>query len=574
MKLILKQYLASLKERDELDAVLPDLLSQMGLNVFISPTRGFKEYGVDIAAVGKVDGDIEKVYLFSVKSGNLTRSTWSGNTDQALRPSIDEIFDAFIPARMPPEHKDKPIVICLCFGGDISSGIRQEVSGYTDRHSHGLISFQEWNGDKLADLLTEHMLKEELLPNNWQSMLRKALALLSEPNVSHKNFQQLVKAIFLNVAKEDQAAKALNQLNLCLWVLFTWCRDESNLESAYLSAEYSVLNAWEIAKDHSDSSKVKRAFESILDTYHVITDSFLNNCLIPFVGIKHGVSHGISSPCSIDLNLKLFDLLGRLAMKGQWLLFQLIESHNSSNLDDEESAYQITLRTRIEKITKSIKLLINNNPLLLSPYKDSQAIDLTIALHLLSQNSNHDEFIVGWLNELINRISFSFVTDGMYPCNLETYDQLLEHKNRDIHDQAYKEKVTRGSILYPILAIFCGIHKADKQAKELKDFADENLSHCTLQYVSPNASSESNLYLNKDIHGTAIAGFPLTLPESLAHTTQEILLTKDYEFLSAVKAGYIPIVLLACRYHRFPVPLHLLSEIIDDALAHEGIEEQ
>ena len=331
MKLILKQYLASLKERDELDAVLPDLLSQMGLNVFISPTRGFKEYGVDIAAVGKVDGDIEKVYLFSVKSGNLTRSTWNGNTDQALRPSIDEIFDAFIPARMPPEHKDKPIVICLCFGGDISSGIRQEVSGYTDRLSRGLISFQEWNGDKLADLLMEHMLKEELLPNNWQSVLRKALALLSEPDVSHKNFKQLVNAIFLDINQADQASKALNQLNLCLWVLFTWCRDESNLESAYLSAEYSVLNAWEIAKDHSDSSKVKRAFESILDTYHVITDSFLDNCLIPFVEIKHGVSHGISSPCSIDLNLKLFDLLGRLAMKGQWLLFQLIESQMMKN---------------------------------------------------------------------------------------------------------------------------------------------------------------------------------------------------------------------------------------------------
>ena len=48
MKLILKQYLASLKERAELDAILPDLLSSMGMNVFISPTRGVKEYGVDI----------------------------------------------------------------------------------------------------------------------------------------------------------------------------------------------------------------------------------------------------------------------------------------------------------------------------------------------------------------------------------------------------------------------------------------------------------------------------------------------------------------------------------------------
>ena len=111
MKLILKQYLASLKERAELDAVLPDLLSSMGLNVFISPTRGVKEYGVDIAAVGQINGEVEKVYLFSVKSGNLTRETWNGHTAQALKPSLDEILYAFIPSRIPPQCND-PLKSC------------------------------------------------------------------------------------------------------------------------------------------------------------------------------------------------------------------------------------------------------------------------------------------------------------------------------------------------------------------------------------------------------------------------------------------------------------------------------
>ena len=37
MKLMIRQYLASLKERGELDALLPDLLSQMGLEVFLKP---------------------------------------------------------------------------------------------------------------------------------------------------------------------------------------------------------------------------------------------------------------------------------------------------------------------------------------------------------------------------------------------------------------------------------------------------------------------------------------------------------------------------------------------------------
>lgn len=52
MKLIIKEYLSSLKERDELDAVLPDLLSQLGLNVYSRPARGTRQDGVDVGAVG------------------------------------------------------------------------------------------------------------------------------------------------------------------------------------------------------------------------------------------------------------------------------------------------------------------------------------------------------------------------------------------------------------------------------------------------------------------------------------------------------------------------------------------
>ena len=79
MKLIIRQYLASLRERGELDAILPDLLSQLGLNVFSRPGRGTRQDGVDVAAVGVLDGQGERVFLFSIKPGDLTRREWDGN---------------------------------------------------------------------------------------------------------------------------------------------------------------------------------------------------------------------------------------------------------------------------------------------------------------------------------------------------------------------------------------------------------------------------------------------------------------------------------------------------------------
>ena len=56
MKLILKEYLANLRERDELDAILPDLLSELGFTVLSTPARGTKQHGVDVAAVGALEG--------------------------------------------------------------------------------------------------------------------------------------------------------------------------------------------------------------------------------------------------------------------------------------------------------------------------------------------------------------------------------------------------------------------------------------------------------------------------------------------------------------------------------------
>ena len=85
MRLLIVDYLASLKEREELDAILPDLLTELGYNVISRPRRGTQQRGVDIAAVRKV-GSEEILYLFSLKAGNLSRTEWNGSQDQALRP--------------------------------------------------------------------------------------------------------------------------------------------------------------------------------------------------------------------------------------------------------------------------------------------------------------------------------------------------------------------------------------------------------------------------------------------------------------------------------------------------------
>ncbi|MDI5885980.1 hypothetical protein ACFO0O_17975 [Cobetia amphilecti] len=560
MKLILKQYLASLKERDELDAILPDLLSAMGMNVFISPTRGVKEYGVDIAAIGQVDNSESKVYLFSVKSGNLTRDTWNGSSSQSLRPSLDEIKDSFIPSRIPSEYKDKKIIICLCFGGDVNSGIRQDVSGYECTNTRDNISFEEWNGDKLSELIQQHLFKEELLPSSSQSLLRKSLALLEEPESSSKYFSLLIEDILSNGKDADSVASSIIRLNVCLWVIFSWCRDSRNIEAAYLSSERALLLAWDIVKEYyTGGNKPSKSFDSILDTYNKITDYYVDHCLIPYVEVKYALSYAVDSPSPIDVNIKLFEVLGRLSVKGHWVLDSLSKSYTDNPPIDKESDEQERLRTRVEKITNSINLLVLNNPILLSPYKDSQAIDIGLALTLLSKDSEADRFAESWISEIVRRSIFSFVSDGMYPIIHNSYESLLDHRNKDKSDNSYKNKVTEASVLYPMLAVFCSFYNLGLLSQELEKFATENLEHCTLQYWYPNQYSEMRMYSNSGVHGSASTDFPMNGSAVLNHVKQECDIADSYKRMSAITEDKATLVLTACRCYRYPIPFHYLE---------------
>ena len=51
MKLVIREYLASLKERDELDAVLPDLLNELDFPFCSGPAPGTQEYAGDVPGV-------------------------------------------------------------------------------------------------------------------------------------------------------------------------------------------------------------------------------------------------------------------------------------------------------------------------------------------------------------------------------------------------------------------------------------------------------------------------------------------------------------------------------------------
>lgn len=569
MKLILRQYLASLRERDELDAVLPDLLSQLGMSVFSRPGRGTRQDGVDVAAVGRLEGDGEdKVYLFSVKPGNLTRTAWDGDSAQALRPSLNEIRDSYIPNRLPAEHKDKPIVIVICVGGDVQEQVRQSVEGYILQASSEQVGFVEWNGDKLADLIERYFLREDLLPEDARPMLRKALAMLDEPASSYGYFSALIRSLAgRNSTDNNVRTRTIRQMGICLWILYAWGRDAGNLESPYLSSEFALLHAWSIVRFYAgDRTKaaraVQEAFTSILGAYQSISSEYVKTRILPVARKRDALASAVRSGCALDVNLKLFDVLGRVAVKGLWAIW--LSKRIEGN--DEETRQQY--RTVFNHCVSGIKAMVSNNPVLLLPRKDDQAIDIWLAVTLLALSGSAGDIRV-WLTGMLERAAFAYRSHGLYPCNLNSYTDLLDHPEEKT--QEYRENVTRGSILYPMMAFWAALFGFDELYSDVAYFKEHNAPHCNFQFWYPDDTSEEHFYTNTDSHGATMSPLPIERPaqEFLEQIFGECDHSPQCRQLSAIRMGFWPIILVACRHYRLPLPIHLFENLRQSDKAEE-----
>ena len=176
MKVLISQYIKTLKERNELDRLLPSLLLSMNIVPLFTTQTGTRQYGVDIAAIGKdPEDDVKKVFLFVIKQKDLGRTEWDSGVN-AIRPSLNEIFDVYIKNHLLPEHKTLPIKIILSTSGDMKEELSQSWAGYIDDHKP--YEFDFWGAAKLATLIEGYMLNEHIFNDNDRTDLRKSLSLI------------------------------------------------------------------------------------------------------------------------------------------------------------------------------------------------------------------------------------------------------------------------------------------------------------------------------------------------------------------------------------------------------------
>lgn len=553
MKLLLKEYVASLRERDELDKLLPDLVSELGWHVFSRPAVGIRQLGVDMAACGKDDDGQKKVFLFSIKPGNLKRADWDGSV-QALRSSLNEIVDSYVSQRLPQKYKDLPVVVCICVGGEIDQSVEPDVRAYCEQTTKRTgVTFQEWNGDTIANLLLSGVLREHVLPQTSRSLFQKSVATLDEPDASFDYFKALLaKLLPSTTAAPGVQLGALRRVSICLWVLYVWAREADNLEAPFRASELAVLRAWPLVAPRVESKsktakEMRLAIDSLLELHLQISNSFLDK-IRPHARKMHALSTGVRSSRSVDINLRMFEIVGRIALFGLWLLHMRDRVKRSKAGADVKFYDQQILRGR-----NTIKATIKSNPILLSPIKDDHAIEVSL-IGLFLTSCGDRGFVRAWVDQITAASVFAFKVDAAYPTIYTDYQDLAAHP---VRTDEYRQAATAGSVLYPTLLIWAKFLGDLKTVDAISRFCAEDIPHCAVQLWVLGPESEQHLYDHSFSHGQALMPLPITADgEALVQLVlAESRTNKNFDSLSVVRAGMWPVVLMACRHYRLPVPL-------------------
>jgi len=197
---------------------------------------------------------------------------------------------------------------------------------------------------------------------------------------------------------------------------------------------------------------------------------------------------------------------------------------------------------------------IHNNPALFLPLRDDQSIEVALFLMLAAHSRGAHGDIHAWLSQMAQRLDFSVRTHGRYPCSFTDYEDLIDHPKE--RTEEYRRDATAGSTLIPLIAAWLSAFGDNEALARLVGLKANALQHCTLQLWVPEPTSENHIYLNDEGHGLALCDLPVTQDgrEPLRTLKDACRQASGFEDLSANKTGYWPVVLIACRYYRLPIP--------------------
>jgi len=546
MKLILADYISSLKEDRELDLLATNLLRELDIIPLTTPQKG-RQFGVDIAAVGPdPDSDQgETLFLIAVKQGNITRSNWS-TEKTGVRATLEDIKDVYLNTSIPDQFKNTPKKIIVLSNGYIEQNVNINWVNYTNANTNAGIIYEYWGIDKLVSLAEKTQFSETLFPDEVRSLLRKSLALLDLPEYDYRHFYQLLDKIFLVEAEisKKETIKKIRLINSCLAIVYNWAVGYNNCKPPVIISERVIITSWNWIQ-HTPFDKdveVIQEFLAIVKNKSAIDYSYfvkIKDALL----VEDGLSH-TGHMDHIEYCLLTFEQIGFISIMGlSKLWFTEVGMYQKDELF-ELSKGQFA---EAEVIADYLCKLIDNNPSSLYPKFDEHCIEINLALILLYETGRF-ETAVRWLGGLVNYLSLNYSLYGFFPLWITDYEKLipLNHtKDKEEPDS---------SILAVVLAEWCLIFKQDAMYHNLRYIITDLIKKVNLQLWKPDKETEQLFYSQNAMYDSGESKVSIKLyknyREYLMEMTEERELWTDEFKMSCIKNGMLFIGYMAFRHYR------------------------
>lgn len=541
--------MSTLKESGELDSLLGDLLLSMEIEPISRAQIGVRQYGVDLAAVGPdpEDGGTKKLFLFTIKSGNINRSSWDAEK-QGVRSSLNEIIDVYILNHLDATHKLLPKKVIVCCNGELNQEVQQNWTGYQEQNADKA-EFAFWGADKLSLYISEYFWDEYLFPESARKKIRRSLSLVGLPEYDLNHFYTLVDEILFDRklpkskgrAQEKKRLKAIRLVHLALRILASWGEEEGNTKPSLLAAEYTLLRVWDWMRlmDLLTNTKTLREFYAIYTTYKKIAACFFNK-ILKHCHTREGLFGWGPGAEVVEYPIRVFEIIGIVSTFGLGQLFEYVATGNNDRKQD------------MQAIAETLAKVIHNNPAANSPCFDGHSIDICLGLMLLSL-SGHKEIADKWIQDLTGKICFAFRIGRHFPVSTDSYDDLIA---LEIGQANTKEELTSCSTIFPILAQWCAKLELKEAYKNLFENVKKVFPHSSMQIWYPDEKTDDVLYKqNASRTGTTLA---INLPESLEEVRCQMENVWEHVFnpeqLSCLsKKGFSIIGLIASRHFRTSV---------------------
>ncbi|OAI26776.1 MULTISPECIES: hypothetical protein [Methylomonas] len=556
MKLVISEYLRTLKERDELDRLLPDLLLEMGYVPVARPQTGNRQYGVDIAARGKnKETKVDELLLLVVKQGDIGRSEWdSGN--QSVRQSINEIFDVSSKSNLEPQDKERSIRIVVATGGDLKQTVQENWKGFvSNNQDKACIEF--WGADVIATLIEKYLLDEHIFLDDDRRDLRRALALSGDSEYDRQDLHRLfMRTLDLNDNGElldklktgKALLKALRIVNLSAQAFAHWTlRDDGDTRQGLFAVEQALLWSWhriQLADEKTRNDAIAGPFGAMWWGYYRFAAQYFAR-IQPYCFVENSLTRFASN--GVEASLITFEQIGILASIALFLGF-----HPASTEEEKNSFFNDA-----GEVINALEALLNNNGVSSSPCLDRHSQDITLALFALF-GMGRLETAKEWLHKLFRNVDYAYKAKKFIPIATDSLDDLVEEGGW-LGGQA-TDRMMEMSWTLATIAGWSVILGMDDLYEVLAENVKDAYPNVCIQIWHPEKDLYQYLYFQTAHFDSGATEAPIHLPPTAAEYRKQMNMIRESDFgkilfdSPAAKEQLIGLDLIAYRHFQTPIP--------------------